>query len=91
MKGEAMKIEWGAVHGEIVSVAGDRVVIHADGAEPPGARIETRIVGDGTVVKFKVLGSRQREEGGYVIQARTVDVTREVREKLLVGNASKRS
>ncbi len=78
-----IKIEWGKVHGEIVSIAGDRVVIHADGAEPPGARIETRIVEDGTIVKFKVLGSRKGDENQFVIQARTVDVTRELRDKLL--------
>ncbi len=86
-----IKIEWGKVHGEIVSIAGDRVVIHADGAEPPGARIETRIVEDGTIVKFKVLGSRKGDENQFVIQARTVDVTRELRDKLLrISDAAKR-
>jgi hypothetical protein len=68
----------------IVSVVGNGIGLRSTIALPPGARVEgTLEETPPVVVRVKVSACRKIGEGEFEVHARLIDVTREVRERLL--------
>src|SRR5262249_1084330 len=77
-----------------VSLAEAAIVLRSAGPWPPGARgagVEGRLAGEPpATLRVKVHASKKQPEGDYVLEGRTLDVTREVRERIVreVGAAA---
>jgi hypothetical protein len=70
----------------VVSCSAGAVVLRSSVPSPPGSRIEGVLTGEPPArVKVKVHSSKKQPEGDYLLEGRTVDATREVRERLERG------
>jgi hypothetical protein len=72
----------------LVAMSGDLVKLVSTVPWPPGARVEAT-ADDGRALKLKVHGSRRREDGAFDVDARLVDVTREMRALLAAAVGEK--
>jgi hypothetical protein len=79
-------IQW-AKGGEarVVAFAADgSVTLRSTIPSPPGSRIEGVVGGDAPLaVRFKVHGAKRQEDGSFVLDGRVLDLTRELRARLL--------
>lgn len=69
-------------HAEVVSVAGDAIVLRSTSSAPPGARLEAKLEGPSVPVKIKSHGTHREEDGTFTLKGRLIDATRELRERL---------
>jgi hypothetical protein len=68
----------------IVSMEKEAVVLRSTVPSPPGSRIEGVLcTAPQAAVRFKVHGCRREGEGQYRIEGRALDLTRELRERLV--------
>jgi hypothetical protein len=68
----------------VATIANDAIALRSTVPAPPGARIEGRVEGEPpAMVRVKVHGSKRQADGGFVIEGRLLDATREVRTRLL--------
>lgn len=67
----------------VESLDGEAIVLRSSVASPPGARIDGTIGGAASAhVRVKVHACRRQPEGDFVIEGRTIDLRREVRERI---------
>lgn len=66
---------------EIVAIDGDRLRVRSTTPSAPGSRIEGALAPTGKPIRLKVARCR-REEGGFEIDGRLLDATREVRAEM---------
>jgi hypothetical protein len=74
---------------ELLTMEHESVTLRSTIPSPPGSRIDGTF--EGTVVRFKIHGSKKQDDGSFVLQGRALDLTREVRERLAasaVGRAA---
>ena len=67
---------------EIVAIAADTVSLVSSVPSPPGSRIEGALA-DGAKFKVKIHASRKQDDGTFRLEGRPLDMTRELRERLL--------
>jgi hypothetical protein len=80
------RVRWSAGgEAEVVSLRADAIVLRSTVPSPPGSRLEGAMLGESPAarLKVKVHASRRRAEGDFVIEGRPIDLTRELREKIL--------
>lgn len=70
-----------------LGLTGDRVVLEATRAFPPGAPLGLELSGLATPLRVKVRGSRRTSAGRYVVEGRLVSATRDARERLAASAA----
>jgi hypothetical protein len=69
--------------GRIVAAGGDSIVVRSTVLSPPGSRIEGAMAnGEAFTLRVKVHGCRRQPEGDFLIEGRTLDLTRKQRERL---------
>jgi len=74
----------------IVSIAGDALVLRSTRPWPPGSRASGVLVSEpGCALRVKVHACSRQPEGDFVIEARSLDMTRAVR--LFIEAATPRS
>jgi hypothetical protein len=80
----AFHVRWArAGEASITSIAGDAIVLRSTVSSPPGSRIEGTVAGERPVsLRVKVHACRRQPEGDFVLEARLLDTTREVRQRL---------
>ncbi len=70
---------------------GDAVVLALDAStislrssvpSPPGSRIDGTLAGGG-LVRVKIHGSRRQDDGSFVLEGRPLDMTKELRERIV--------
>jgi hypothetical protein len=67
----------------IVKMAGESISLSAAISAPPGASLEGKIdLRAGEPLRVKVHGSKKQSDGGFIIDGRCVDMTRELRKEL---------
>lgn len=67
-----------------LAASGDLVTLDSSVPSPPGSRIEGELTGDAPVaVKVKIHGSRRQADGRFRLEGRPLDLTREVRERIV--------
>jgi hypothetical protein len=67
----------------VVSFDAGTIVLRSSVPSPPGSRIEGVLPGDPPArIKVKVHSSKKQPEGDYLLAGRTIDATRETRERL---------
>ncbi len=66
----------------VVGIAKEAVTLRSSIPSPPGSRIDGTLREGAQKVRFKVHGSKKQLEGDFVVEARAIDMTREVREML---------
>ncbi len=66
----------------IAAMDGDHVTLSSTTSAPPGATVEGTLEG-GTPVRVKVRGCKRDAEGRFVIEGRVIDLSRELRERLV--------
>lgn len=77
-------------HAEVVSLAGDLIVLRSTTSAPPGARLEAVLEREPkAAVKLKSHGSHKEEDGTFTLKGRLIDATRELRERLTALAAQK--
>lgn len=68
---------------EILSMVGDKIAVRSTRPSPPGSRIEGKVAGQRpTRLRMKVHACRKQPDGGFVLEGRPLDLTREDREAL---------
>ncbi len=67
---------------EIVAIGADTVSLVSSVPSPPGSRIEGALA-DGAKLKVKIHASRKQDDGTFRLEGRPLDMTRELRERLL--------
>ncbi len=79
-----VRLLWsGGGEATVVSVGADTVVLRSTVSAPPGSRLDGSLRGEpGAMLKVKVHGCKRQPEGDFVIEARPIDLTREVRDRL---------
>ncbi len=65
-----------------LAAAKDAITLRSSIPSPPGSRIDGTLLDGGTKVRFKIHGSKKQDDGEFVLEGRTIDMTREVRERL---------
>ena len=78
---------------QIVAIGADTVSLVSTVSSPPGSRIEGTLAGEPVAkVKVKIHGSRKQDDGTFRLEGRPLDMTRELRERLvaLVGATTER-
>jgi hypothetical protein len=76
-------VDWDREGGaQIVSVTGDSVLLRSSVPSPPGSLLQGTLRPGGERLRFKVRGAKRREEGDFLLDARAVDATRAIRERL---------
>ena len=68
-------------HAEVVSLAGESIVLRSTTSAPPGARLEAK-TDDGDLVKIKSYGTHKEADGSFTLKGRLFDATRALRDKL---------
>lgn len=79
-------------HADVVSVEGDAIVLRSTTSAPPGARLTSTLTTEPpVVVKIKSYGTHRESDGSFTLKGRLIDVTREVRDRLvaLLADASR--
>ncbi len=75
----------------IVSLRDDAIAIVSSVPSPPGSRLEGTLAGEPPArLRVKVHACRKRADGAFDVEGRTLDMTREVRErvtKLVAGES----
>jgi hypothetical protein len=70
-------------HAEVVSLAGDAIVLRSTTSAPPGARLEAKLANEpATPVRLKSHGTHREDDGSFTLKGRLIDATRDLREKL---------
>lgn len=70
-------------HAEVVSVAGESIVLRSTTSAPPGARLEAKLGSDPSIaVKVKSYGTHKEADGSFTLKGRLIDATRELRDRL---------
>ncbi len=70
----------------IFSMKDDAVVLLSTISSPPGSRIDAVLASDGeTRVRVKVHSSKKQDDGTFRIEGRLIDVTREVRARVVAA------
>ena len=68
----------------VVSLRDDAIALVSSVPSPPGSRIEGTLAGEPPArLRVKVHACRKREDGAFDLEGRTLDVTREVRERVV--------
>ncbi|WP_394823292.1 hypothetical protein [Pendulispora albinea] len=71
---------------DVTRVTGDAVVLRSTIPSPPGSRIDGALTagGDASVtIRVKIHASKRQDDGSFVLEGRLIDVTREIRERLV--------
>jgi hypothetical protein len=69
---------------EIVAIGADTVTLVSTVPSPPGSRIEGTLVDDASAkVKVKIHASKKQDDGSFRLDGRPLDMTRELRERLV--------
>lgn len=69
---------------DLVAIGADTVTLRSTIPSPPGSRIEARLASDASaIVKFKIHGSKKQDDGTFVLEGRPIDLTKEMRERLV--------
>jgi hypothetical protein len=82
----SVRIRW-AQGGEaqLLSISGEAVAIRSSISSPPGSRIEGTLVEEPpATLTLKVRTCRRQPSGEFVLQGTLVNVTREVRDRLVL-------
>jgi hypothetical protein len=66
----------------VMALKDDAITLRSSIPSPPGSRIEGALEAPREVVRVKVHSSKQKEDGGFVIEGRVLDMTRALRERL---------
>ncbi len=70
----------------VASVAGEAIVLRSTVSSPPGSRVAGIVEGPApsppVALRVKVHACRRQAEGDFVLEARLLDATREVRQRL---------
>ncbi len=66
----------------VVALDGDRIGVLSTIPSAPGSRPEGTLATSGALVRIKVARCR-RQEGGFLIEGRLIDVTRDTRAEIL--------
>jgi hypothetical protein len=69
----------------VVALKDDAITLRSSIPSPPGSRIEGALEEPREMVRVKVHSSKQKEDGGFVLEGRVLDMTRAVRERLGAG------
>jgi hypothetical protein len=70
---------------EIVAAEGDRLTLCSTVPSAPGSRIFGALAGGGRL-RIKVHGARRQEDGTFLLECRALDLTRDLRERILARN-----
>lgn len=71
--------------GRLVSINGEAVVLRSTVSSPPGSRIEGTLAEDPpATLMLKVRSCRRQAEGDFLLQGHLVNVTRELRDRLVL-------
>ena len=74
----------------IVMASGDAIVLQSSVPSPPGSRIEGTLQGEPKAsIKVKIHGSKRMPDGTFRLEGRPLDLTREVRERVVAMSISK--
>jgi hypothetical protein len=67
----------------VVSLRDDAIALVSSVPSPPGSRLEGMLVGEPPArLRIKIHACRKRPDGGFDLEGRTLDMTREVRERV---------
>jgi hypothetical protein len=67
----------------VVSLRDDAIALVSSVPSPPGSRLEGTLAGEPPArLRIKVHACRRRADGGFDLEGRTLDMTREVRERV---------
>ena len=67
----------------VVSLRDDAIALVSSVPSPPGSRLEGTLAGASPArLRVKVHACRKREDGAFDLEGRTLDMTREVRERV---------
>jgi hypothetical protein len=75
----------------VVSIDDDAIVLRSTVPSPPGSRVDGALAaadgepGAATSVRVKVHSSKKQEDGSFVIAGRVLDMTRALRERLVLA------
>lgn len=68
----------------VVSLRDDAITLVSSVPSPPGSRLEGTLAGEPPArLRIKVHACRKRADGGFDLEGRTLDMTREVRERVV--------
>jgi hypothetical protein len=82
-----MKLRWDkGGEAEVTQLEGDAVTLRSTLPSPPGSRLSDKSLS----LTVKVHTSRRQPDGSFLIAGRLVDVTREVRSKIIDALATTR-
>ncbi len=76
----------GGEQAELVESDGERVVLIATRAYPPGATLSGVAAGLEAPFLVKVRGSKRREDGRFRVEGRHVNLSRAQRQRLIPGS-----
>lgn len=84
------RVRWtGGGEAALVSLSGDAIVLRSTVPSPPGSRIEGRAEGGYPAsLRVKVHACRRQDSGGFLLEARVLDLTREDRQRLEAAAAN---
>lgn len=90
-----MRVVWErGGEGAIVRLAGDAITLSSTVPAPPGARVkgtlEHATLAAPVVIQVKSHGSKKQPDGSFVIEGRTIDMTRETK-ALIVAAVEKKT
>lgn len=67
----------------VASLRDDAIALVSSVSSPPGSRLEGTLAGEPPArLRVKVHACRRRADGGFDLEGRTLDMTREVRERV---------
>jgi hypothetical protein len=68
----------------VVALGADGITLRSSRPWPPGARVEASVAIDPpATLRVKVHASRRQDDGTFVVEGRPLDLTRELRDKLV--------
>lgn len=82
----SVRLRWaGGGDAQLLSISGEAVAIRSSIASPPGSRIEGTLLDEPpATLTLKVRSCRRQPDGDFVLQGSLINVTREVRDRLVL-------